>query len=184
MATPPAAGSPATSAIGGFPARVEPGTVNDPASKKTRRIDIAAFAVGDDGREAMLAIGEAKWHETMSFAHLERLRRIRGVLTAQGRPGAATARLLCFSRAGFTAELRDEAAQSGEVRLLTPADLYTGTLLPLAEIEAQPSTFLGHAPTVPSTPSRRKSACPLWRAYSRSTCTITIRSDTSSPHRG
>lgn len=116
--------------------------MNDPASKKTRRIDVAAFAVGDDGREAMLAIGEAKWHETMSFAHLERLRRIRGVLTAQGRPGAATARLLCFSRAGFTAELRDEAAQSGEVRLLTPADLYTGILLPLAEIEAQPSTFL------------------------------------------
>lgn len=40
------------------------------------------------------------------------------------------------------------------------------------------------APTVPSTPSRRKSACPLWRPYSRSTCTITIRSDTSSPHLG
>ena len=115
---------------GGFPSRVEPGTVNDPASKKTWQIDVAAFAVGDDGREAILAIGEAKWHETMSLAHLERLRRIRGLLTAQGRPGAATARLLCFSGAGFTAELRDEAARSGEVRLLTPADLYTGILLP------------------------------------------------------
>jgi hypothetical protein len=76
-----------------------------------------------------LAIGEAKWHETMSLAHLERLRHIRGLLTAQGRHGAATARLLCFSGAGFTAELRDEAAQSGEVRLLTPADLYTAIVL-------------------------------------------------------
>jgi AAA+ ATPase superfamily predicted ATPase len=116
--------------VGGFPSRVEPGTVNDPAGKKTRQIDIAAFAVGDDGREAIVAIGEAKWHETMSLGHLERLRRIRGLLTAHDRPGAATARLLCFSGAGFTAELRDEAAQSGEVRLLTPADLYAGILLP------------------------------------------------------
>jgi hypothetical protein len=66
----------------------------------------------------------------MGLAHLERLRRIRGLLTAQGRPGAATARLLCFSGAGFSAELRDEAAQSGEVRLLTAADLYIGILLP------------------------------------------------------
>ena len=50
----------------------------------------------------ILAIGEAKWHETMGLAHLERLRHIRRLLTAQGRPGAATARLLCFSGAGFT----------------------------------------------------------------------------------
>ena len=77
-----------------------------------------------------MAIGEAKWHETMSIAHLDRLRHIRGLLTAQGRPGAATARLLCFSGTGFTAELRDEAARSGEARLLTPADLYAGILLP------------------------------------------------------
>jgi uncharacterized protein len=66
----------------------------------------------------------------MSLAHLERLRRIRGLLTTQGRLGAGTARLLCFSGAGFTAELKDEAALSGEVGLLTPADLYTGILLP------------------------------------------------------
>jgi hypothetical protein len=57
------------------------------------------------------------------------VRRIRSLLAAQDRPGASTARLLCFSGAGFTAELRDEAAQSGEVRLLTPADLYSGILL-------------------------------------------------------
>jgi len=110
--------------IGGFPGRVEPGTVNDPASQKARQIDVAVFAVNDAGREAIMAIGEAKWHETMSLARLERLRHIRGLLTGQGRHGAATARLLCFSGAGFTAELKDEAARSGDVRLLTPADLY------------------------------------------------------------
>jgi uncharacterized protein len=115
---------------GGFVARVEPGSVNDPVSKRTWQLDVAAFAVADDGRETLSAIGEAKWREIMGFAHLERLRHIRGLLTAQGRPGAATARLLCFSGAGFTAELRDTAARSGDIRLLTPADLYTGILLP------------------------------------------------------
>ena len=62
------------------------------------------------------------------MAHLERLRQIRGLLTAQGRHGAAGARLLCFSGAGFTAELVDEAARSGDLRLVTPADLYMGVL--------------------------------------------------------
>jgi hypothetical protein len=103
--------------------------VNDPASKKTRQVDVAALGVDDGGRESILAIGEAKWHEIMNIDHLDRLRHIRGLLTAQGRHGAATARLLCFSGAGFTAELRDEAGRSGEARLLTPADLCTGILL-------------------------------------------------------
>ena len=58
-----------------------------------------------DNREALLAIGEVKWHEVMGMGHLERLRHIRRLLTAQGRHGAATARLLCFSGAGFTAGL-------------------------------------------------------------------------------
>ncbi len=115
--------------VGGFPARVESGTVNDPGNKKTWQVDVVVFGTGADDRETILAIGEAKWHETMGMGHLERLRRIRGLLTAQGRRGAAAARLLCFSGAGFSPELTDEAARSGDIRLLTPADLYTGTLL-------------------------------------------------------
>ena len=114
---------------GGFPTRVDPGTVNDPGSRITRQVDVATlgFDVGD--RQTLLAIGEVKWHETMGLAHLERLRHIRGLLAAQGRHGAAGARLLCFSGAGFTAELIDEAGRSGDLRLITPADLYAGTLL-------------------------------------------------------
>jgi uncharacterized protein len=77
----------------------------------------------------VLAIGEVKWHETMGVQHLERLRHIRGLLTAQHRHGAATARLLCFSGAGFTVDLAREADRSGDVRLLAPADLYAGVLL-------------------------------------------------------
>ena len=114
--------------VGGFPARVVPGTVNDPASQKTNQVDVVAFGPGEAGRQAVLAIGEVKWQETMSVAHLERLRRIRGLLTAQGRPGAAAARLLCFSGAGFTADLAAEAGRAGDVRLLRSADLYAGVL--------------------------------------------------------
>jgi hypothetical protein len=114
---------------GGFPLRVDPGTVNDPGRRKTRQVDVAAFGFDASDRQTLLAIGEVKWHETMGLAHLDRLRQIRGLLTAQGRPGAAAARLLCFSGAGFAAELVDEAARSGDVRLLTPADLYAGVLL-------------------------------------------------------
>lgn len=109
--------------VGGFPSLVEPGTVNDPAAKKTRQVDVVAVGPAND-RETLLAIGEVKWHETMGPQHLDRLRQIRGLLTAQRRTGAATARLLCFSGAGFSAELRDEASRAGDVRLLTPADLY------------------------------------------------------------
>jgi uncharacterized protein len=114
--------------VGGFPSRVEPGTVNDPGNRKTRQVDVVALGPGRDDRETLLAIGEVKWHETMGLAHLDRLRHIRGLLTAQQRHGAATARLLCFSGAGFTAELAEETVRAGDVRLLTPADLYAGVL--------------------------------------------------------
>lgn len=114
--------------LGDFPSRVEGGTLNDPAARKTREVDIAAMGPGDDGREIVLALGEVKWQETMGLPHLDRLRHIRGLLTAQHRPGAATARLLCFSGAGFTPELTREASRAGDVRLLTPADLYQGVL--------------------------------------------------------
>jgi AAA+ ATPase superfamily predicted ATPase len=115
---------------GGFLTRVDSGTVNDPGNKKTCQVDVAAFGFDDRDRETLLAIGEVKWHEIMGLAHLERLRHIRGLLTTQGRHGAATARLLCFSGAGFTSELTDEAARSADLRLVTPVDLYAGALLP------------------------------------------------------
>lgn len=115
--------------VSGFPSRVEPGTVNDPAAKLTRQVDVVAVGHAADERETVLAIGEVKWHETMGMPHLERLRHVRGLLTAQRRHGAATARLLCFSGAGFTPELNREASRTGDVRLITPADLYAGVLL-------------------------------------------------------
>jgi hypothetical protein len=148
---------------GGFPARVEPGTVNDPGNKKTRQVDVAVFGTGDDDREALLAIGEAKWHETMGIGHLERLRHIRGLLTAQGRRGAAAARLLCFSGAGFSPELANEAARSGDIRLLTAADLYTGILLTRASPWHWPSPAGTSGAYPPETATIKYLASPGWR---------------------
>jgi uncharacterized protein len=110
----------ADSVLGGMPSRVEPGTVNDPVMRSTHQVDVTVF--GED--DALLAIGEAKWQETVGLSHLERLRRIRGLLTAQGRAGAATARLLCFAGAGFSEAIVGEAARSGDVILTSPGDLY------------------------------------------------------------
>jgi hypothetical protein len=70
------------------------------ARKASHELDIVLFGFADSGPE-----------------HLERLRLIRDLLTAQGKPGATNARLLCFSGAGFTAGLRAESAAAGDVVL-------------------------------------------------------------------
>ena len=100
------------------------GTINDPANRTSHEVDIVAFGLDDDGRAPLIALGEATWDETMGMGHLERLRRIRALLTAQGRHGAAQARLVCFSGAGFTDELAVTAAQHNSIILLGPAALY------------------------------------------------------------
>jgi uncharacterized protein len=110
--------------VGGVPVRVQSGTVNDPASKVNHELAVVAFGFVDQGPQPLLAIGEAKWNEMMGIKHLERLRRIRGLLIAQDRPGAATARLFCFSGVGFTDELHAEAERTADVVLVNPADLY------------------------------------------------------------
>jgi AAA+ ATPase superfamily predicted ATPase len=110
--------------IGGIPVRVQAGTVHDAVSKASHQLDVVVFGLDDEGREPVIAIGESKWGEVMSMSHLERLRRIRGLLAAQERPGAGEARLLCFSGAGFTEGLSREAGLHGDVVLIGPADLY------------------------------------------------------------
>jgi hypothetical protein len=60
----------------------------------------------------------------MGLPHLERLRHIRDLLTTQGRHGAATAKLTCYSAAGFTDDLRAEAGRTGDVILTDASNLY------------------------------------------------------------
>ncbi|WP_349263761.1 ATP-binding protein [Actinocrinis sp.] len=108
----------------GYPHRVEHGTVNDPANRTRYEVDVVAFGLDDDNRQPLLAIGEVKWGEVMGLTHLERLRRIRALLTAQGRLGAESAKLACYAGAGFTDDLRKAATENPEVLLISPEDLY------------------------------------------------------------
>jgi hypothetical protein len=86
-----------------------------------------AFGLDDDHRSPLLAIGEAKWGETLGMSALERLRRSRAALAARNHHGAATAKLACFSGGGFSAELVQHAGQHHDVVLVTLADLYRTT---------------------------------------------------------
>ncbi|GIE35600.1 ATPase AAA [Actinoplanes italicus] len=110
--------------FGDYPNRVASGAVNDPASRTSHEVDVAVFGLDDDNRQPLLAIGEVKWGEVMGTAHLDRLRHIRTLLTAQRRPGAGTARLACFSGAGFTPELREAATGDPGVVLIDLPTLY------------------------------------------------------------
>ncbi|WP_238487297.1 hypothetical protein [Actinoplanes flavus] len=110
--------------FGDYPNRVSGGTVNDPANRTSHEVDVAVYGLDDDNRQPLLAIGEAKWGDVMGMGHLDRLRRVRSLLTAQGRPGAGTARLACFSGAGFTDELRAAASADTGIVLIDLATLY------------------------------------------------------------
>ncbi len=110
--------------LGDHPSEVGYGTVNDPASRTSHEVDVVVLGLDDDNRSRLLALGEAKWNETMGVGHLERLRRVRALLTGRGHHGAATARLACYSGAGFTPALTELAGRGEEVVLVGLNDLY------------------------------------------------------------
>lgn len=58
--------------------------------------------------------------------HLERLRHIRDLLTARGTGSSERTRLLCFSGAGFTGDLRALADRDATVQLVDLDRLYGG----------------------------------------------------------
>ncbi|WP_206443273.1 ATP-binding protein [Candidatus Protofrankia californiensis] len=110
--------------FGDYPNRVGAGTVNDPANRASHELDVVAFGLDDDNHAPLIAIGEAKWGETMGVGHLDRLHRIRALLVAQGRPGAETVKLACYSGAGFSAELQELAGADNSIVLVGLKDLY------------------------------------------------------------
>jgi hypothetical protein len=80
-------------------------------------------AVGQD-RGIPQSTGEAEWDKVRDVRHLERLRRIRGLLSARG-IDTAHARPACYSGRGFTPALQ-AAASRGEVILVDLQRLYGG----------------------------------------------------------
>ncbi|MCC3316361.1 hypothetical protein [Nocardia africana] len=108
--------------FGGYPGKVGPGVVNDPADRSTHEVDVDVFGEGRDGSETLLAIGEAEWNDVVGMGHLDRLRRIRQLLS--GRYDTSETRLICYSAAGFMPTLEREAAQASDIALVGLDDLY------------------------------------------------------------
>lgn len=110
--------------INGIPvSQVGSGIVNDPDLKKPHQVDVAAFGHDTEGRRVLLAIGEAKWAETIGTGHLARLQRIREVLIRSKQPGADTARLFLFGSSEPVSQIR-EAAANGDVQFVDLRTLY------------------------------------------------------------
>lgn len=110
--------------LGGLPARVGHGVVADPRARTRHDVDVAVAGITDDGRPPLLAIGEAKWNDTMGIAHIDRLRHVRGLITQAGRYDTAHTKLMCFSGAGFNDKARSAAAADPDIHLIDLAMLY------------------------------------------------------------
>ncbi|SDT34989.1 AAA family ATPase [Actinoplanes derwentensis] len=110
--------------LGGVPNRVAAGTVADPARRSSREVDVAAFGRDGDGREVLLAIGEAKWGDIVGLGHLQRLSETRDLIRARGAIQADQCRLILFSGSGFTDDLRRQAQSDPQIYLVDAADLY------------------------------------------------------------
>ena len=113
--------------LGGQRTRVASGTVTDAAARTGHEVDVVVFGRTPAGGEALLALGEAKWNETMGLTHLRRLEHLRTLLRARSEPDADPPRLFCFSGAGFAADLRARALADPGVQLVDLDRLYAGS---------------------------------------------------------
>jgi uncharacterized protein len=112
--------------LGGNVDRVASGSLSDPATRTGREVDVAAFGRDETGRETLLAIGEAKWNDTIGMGHLRRLQETRDLLRARDPAQAADTRLVFYSGAGFMPELQQRAAEDATIQLVGLPRLYHG----------------------------------------------------------
>ncbi|GAA0953610.1 ATP-binding protein [Actinocorallia libanotica] len=110
--------------LGGLPARVGHGTIHDPKARTGHEVDVAVIGIADNGKPPLLAIGEAKWNDTMGAAHLQRLHHIRDLITRTGRYDTTHTKLLCFSGAGFNDKALTAADASPDIHLIDLPVLY------------------------------------------------------------
>ncbi|MCC3764849.1 ATP-binding protein [Glycomyces sp. TRM65418] len=110
--------------FGDLPTTVASGVVNDPPAKTSHEVDVAVIAASDSGKPRLLAVGESKWQDVMGRAHLERLERIRSLLSDSGKFDTTGTRLMCFSGAGFNDRLSRLAAERTDTCLIGLTDLY------------------------------------------------------------
>ena len=116
----------APESLGGLRTRVASGTLPDPANKTRHELDIVVFGRQPDGREQILAIGEAKTGETVGRGHLHRLEQLRDLLTTRDERATPDLKLLLFSGRGFSDGLEAQAQQRTDIELVDLDRLYQG----------------------------------------------------------
>jgi uncharacterized protein len=110
--------------FGELPGTVGAGVVNDAPNRSQIQIDVAVLAAGQTGLpRRILSLGEAKWGEVMTLGHVSRLRRASDLLAVKGYDTSST-KLTCYSGAGFSPDLRDEAKRNPRVQLVGLEALY------------------------------------------------------------
>lgn len=110
--------------FGELPGDVAAATVNDPRERTQIQIDVAVLAPEDPQRKRrILSLGEAKWGQTMTIGHVDRLRRACDVLAAKGYDTADTV-LTCYSGIGFDENLRAAAAADQRIMPVDVENLY------------------------------------------------------------
>lgn len=112
--------------LGGLRTRVASGILPDPAARSSHEIDVVVFGRDSEGKEVILAIGEAKYGDVIGRAHLERLERLRELLIRRDDRATPGTRLLLFSAAGFMPQLRETAQSRTDVQLIDLTRLYEG----------------------------------------------------------
>ncbi|MEU4834811.1 ATP-binding protein [Streptosporangium sp. NPDC023615] len=113
--------------LGGLRTRVASGVLPDPAAKSSHEIDVVVFGRDDEGREVILAIGEAKCGDVVGRGHLERLERLRELLVHRDDRATPDTRLLLFGAAGFMPQLREATRDRVDVQLVDLTRLYEGS---------------------------------------------------------
>jgi uncharacterized protein len=110
--------------FGNCPGTAAAGVVPGPANRTQIQIDVAVLGpeiLGEPQR--VLSLSEAKWGEAMTPGHAGRLRRARDLLAVKGYD-TSTARLTCYSGAGFDNDLRVEAHRGKLIQLVGLDTLY------------------------------------------------------------
>lgn len=114
------------STTGGAVAAVGPAVVNDQRARAQHEVDVVATARSRTGATRVIAIGEAKHtNRQRAVADLDRLERVRTLLTGRGQASVAT-RLLLFSAAGFDRKLQEVAAARDDLELIDLDRMYNG----------------------------------------------------------
>ncbi|GGS59177.1 hypothetical protein GCM10010156_17360 [Planobispora rosea] len=113
--------------LGGLGTRVASGVPPDPAGKTSHEVDVVVFGRADDGKEVILAIGEAEYGDVIGRGHLQRLEHLRDLLIRRDDRATAATRLLLFSAAGFVPGLHEVARGREDLQLVDLDRLYGGS---------------------------------------------------------